>query len=254
MKTNICIASLVCLTASAACAAGIYSDEAATTALNNALYSNLNLPDTGSVDVSSAWSEATSNHFTLVATLDVAQLARWVGSDAEWSGNETMNFFNVKGTKQLGAKLFVYSNWNGITGFHSGTSTGDFGSSASNPMLHRLQGIDLSDVMSAAITFTHQDADHSSMVLTLVSSTGQTSYYGTNTGFKWSGGFGALQELTYDTSLVTSAFLLNEHYGDGMDKLNTAAIAAKAAAVPEPATATLSLLALAGLAARRRRK
>ncbi len=251
MKTSIYIASLMSIVASATYAAGIYSDEEATTALNNALYSNLNLPDTGTVSVADSWSEATSNHFTLTATLDSTQLARWIGSNAEWSGNQTMSFFNVAGDQQLGAKLFVYLETNGITGVHSGTTTGDFKVNASTPELHRLQSIDLSNITSAAITFTHQDSDHSSMVLTLVTGTDRISYYGTHNGFKWSSGFGSLQTLTYDTSLVTSVFLMNEHYGDGMDLLNMAAIDAKIA--PEPATASLSLLGLAALMMRRRR-
>ncbi len=253
MKTTTYIASLMGILASAASAAGIYSDAEATAALNSALYSNLNLPDTGSVSVADNWSAASSNHFTLTATLDPSQLTRWIGSNAEWSGDQTMSFFNVIGSFQLGAKLFVYNDFNGITGVHSGSTTGDFGTNASTPTLHRLQDTDLSGITSAAITFTHQDSDHSSMVLTLVTGTERISYYGTHTGFKWSDGFGALQTLTYNPDLVTSAFLINEHYGDGMDLLNMAAIDAKAASVPEPATASLSLLGLAALMMRRRR-
>ena len=58
--------------------------------------------------------------------------------------------------------------------------------------------------------------------------------------------------LTFDSS-VLSSYYFNELKGEA-DMKALAGLAAKAAPLPEPTTATLSLLALAGLAARRRRK
>ncbi len=63
--------------------------------------------------------------------------------------------------------------------------------------------------------------------------------------------FGKLGTIIYDTDVVKYITVNNAWDSDAFAD-NTAAIAA--VAVPEPATATLSLLALAGLAARRRRK
>ncbi len=53
-------------------------------------------------------------------------------------------------------------------------------------------------------------------------------------------------------ALVNSIYVYN--VAKDADGIKTASLAAYSAAVPEPATTTLSLLALAGLAARRRRK
>ncbi len=63
-----------------------------------------------------------------------------------------------------------------------------------------------------------------------------------------SGSYRGINSLSFNTTYITDVALTPERLTDA------AALAASANLVPEPATATLSLLALAGLAARRRRK
>ena len=71
------------------------------------------------------------------------------------------------------------------------------------------------------------------------------------TNLRWS----SMQDITkidIDTNVITQAYAFDGFIsGDTAYSLNKQAIAAP---IPEPTTATLSLLALAGLAARRRRK
>ena len=61
--------------------------------------------------------------------------------------------------------------------------------------------------------------------------------------------------LTLDTAAVTSVAMYNAYITiDDAKSVGLNMLSESAPVVPEPATATLSLLALAGLAARRRRK
>ena len=86
--------------------------------------------------------------------------------------------------------------------------------------------------------------------MTLNFSDGSTSeIYGTNKDLKWSGGIGTIESININGNYVEDTYL----FRGTVDKDNAFALNA-AALVPEPTTATLSLLALAGLAARRRRR
>ncbi len=79
------------------------------------------------------------------------------------------------------------------------------------------------------------------------------TYYGSAEGGR-RGDTQSTTALNINTNEVTSAYVFNSVLSqDDAIAMNKAAITA-AKAVAEPATATLSLLALAGLAARRRRK
>ena len=104
-----------------------------------------------------------------------------------------------------------------------------------------------------ALTFSHTAKDSSSLYVTLTFSDGTKSeLYGTNTGFKWTqtGALvGSVNNLYINEDYISDVYLFNS----AVDK-NTAFNLNAAALVPEPTTATLSLLALAGLAARRRRR
>ncbi|MBR5875561.1 MAG: PEP-CTERM sorting domain-containing protein [Akkermansia sp.] len=106
------------------------------------------------------------------------------------------------------------------------------------------------ELTGLAVTFSHTNKTSSSLYITLTFSDGTKSeLYGINTGFKWSNGVGKLNNLYINEDYITDVYLFNS----AVDKNNAFDLNA-AAIVPEPATATLSLLALAGLAMRRRRK
>lgn len=75
------------------------------------------------------------------------------------------------------------------------------------------------------------------------------SSYGSNTGLRTDS---SLTSIAFNDA-VTSAYLYNQYLAKD-DVTSLTQELGKAALIPEPTTATLSLLALAGLAARRRRK
>lgn len=75
------------------------------------------------------------------------------------------------------------------------------------------------------------------------------SSYGSNTGLRTDS---SLTSIAFNDA-VTSAYLYNQYLSKD-DVTSITQELGKAALIPEPTTATLSLLALAGLAARRRRK
>ncbi len=105
--------------------------------------------------------------------------------------------------------------------------------------------------ITGTTTSNTAESTGATVYLTLVDSEGNlTNLYGLNGGLKGSG-LGDVTSFTYNTALVRYITVDNTV----LDA--TAAAAANMNAIkdsiPEPATATLSLLALAGLAARRRR-
>ena len=113
-----------------------------------------------------------------------------------------------------------------------------------------------SEVTSAALTMALEtSASGTAWSLTVLNSDGTyTSKTASVTGFRWS----AMEDITniaIDTAVVTQAYAFDGFIkGEDAYTLNKAAIKAATGSVPEPTTATLSLLALAGLAMRRRRK
>ncbi|MBR2145693.1 MAG: PEP-CTERM sorting domain-containing protein, partial [Akkermansia sp.] len=117
-----------------------------------------------------------------------------------------------------------------------------------------LATFDWSAVSAAYMTYTYGNSSAGlSIAFNLVDSDGVSLFasYGTDSALRYSS-YNSY-ELIFDTLLVSEA----TYYSDTLSKaqaLTAAKISSYNIAVPEPATATLSLLALAGLAARRRRK
>ena len=114
------------------------------------------------------------------------------------------------------------------------------------------------DVAGAAMTYVFNGNDTvgdvakgTSVFLTLVNEDNTILYEQNSTigGLVSTGA--TYKEVYFDTSVVTSAYTFNTAVGTADGKSLTSTLAASS--IPEPATATLSLLALAGLAARRRR-
>lgn len=143
------------------------------------------------------------------------------------------------------AQLYTYnqSNSNGET---SSTNPGIYSFASSDTVV-------MDDLTGISVTLSHTDTKDTSIFLTLQFSDGSVlEQYGYQSGVKWSGGAGSFNTLLFDSAYVTEAYVFStnltkeEAFGLNREALGLA--------VPEPTTATLSLLALAGLAARRRRK
>lgn len=141
----------------------------------------------------------------------------------------------------------------------SGNASGSFSDADLWPANHDMKAYfgDLSNAVEGAITLGYQ-GDHvpnvsykgTAVTLSVLYNDGTIkTMYGLNTTYKWSGNY--IANITYADSFLgtpqvtTSATPWTR---------NSLIAANEAVLVPEPATATLSLLALAGLAARRRRK
>lgn len=129
--------------------------------------------------------------------------------------------------------------------------------SSTNPSLltwaQLISGEDGKTLSGMALTMSYTNGSESAMYLTMRFDDGSvTELYGFSTGLKWTTGQKQYSSVDVNTSYVDQVYVFNSAMTkDDALSLNSQALAA---AVPEPATATLSLLALAGLAARRRRK
>jgi len=109
--------------------------------------------------------------------------------------------------------------------------------------------VDWSHVLEASLTLSYDASSCTSVYLTLGYDNGVvTNYYGSNTKWHWSSGTGNWTTLEVNTNVVDSVYLMKGA------ATRAEAININEHLIPEPATATLSLLALAGLATRRRRR
>ncbi len=179
------------------------------------------------------------------------------------------NIMQVKGSSaSIGVGAKSASSQTGLWGSWNGSITWEFNNKTNVNVSQTYTLKDLGDLFSentydsAALTLTINGAGAFAH-LTLVDDAGTTTTISaSNTDLK-SSSFGKVSQLTYGDMVqyVTINHAL-ENEGTWMQNssiaqttnLATLEAAALANAIPEPATATLSLLALAGLAARRRRK
>ncbi len=108
--------------------------------------------------------------------------------------------------------------------------------------------------VTAAITLTYEYSKGTSGTFTLLDAEGNVlKSLGGTFATDLKGASLSYSSIVFDSSIVTEGYVLNQVVtAEEAKALGQAA--ATAALVPEPTTATLSLLALAGLAARRRRK
>lgn len=138
----------------------------------------------------------------------------------------------------------------------SGYANGSFSDSSSWPSGHKLSNaFSLEGAVKGSLTLGYA-GDHATMelngtavVLSVLYEDGTiTSIYGINTGYKYSND--GIAYLTYNSDVLQTPTIVT-----GTDWTRESLISAnEAILIPEPTTATLSLLALAGLAARRRRR
>lgn len=163
-----------------------------------------------------------------------------------------LNNTGFVGTYNYNSSAMTNLTMEGVSDEHRQPMTGSGSTPATNAFANNdansLNG-KFDKLTGLALTFSHTNAASSSLFVTLTfSDNTKSELYGTNTGFMWSTGSGSVNNLYINEDYVDTVYLFNQAIdSETAFKLN-------AAAIPEPTTAALSLLALAGLAARRRRK
>ena len=211
----------------------------------------------------------TLDSFSIAVTLDVAILQSESGSNF----NGSAKIINLTGTwEPSGASGTLDINVNGSSSAKTSTlyvgSTAPSGSYASNYSLTGISGTniftsstDWSSIDAASLVLVKDGSGNNDAVYTYLTLKGTdgnlTVYSGGNTGIAFT------HNSVYNTNIDVATVSFENSFATHAQVYSAAldADAAKAVgqslvstSVPEPATATLSLLALAGLAARRRRK
>ncbi len=202
------------------------------------------------------------NNFTVALTLDVTALRSLLeqGQAPAWgtdivnymcngtltgvtvNGGSTNNAINASG---LYARWGNTTNWNNVQ-WQGNTNLADLNGDA--------EGTGWDDVAAAGLVYSFGATSGTAVAFTLIGNDGSAIVDGfTVAGGLKSGSAGAAA-LNFDDSVLSSYYYNESMGGDEASLKALAGTVATTAPVPEPTTATLSLLALAGLAARRRRK
>lgn len=211
--------------------------------------------------------------FTVALTLDVTELKKvlekgqsptWGTNLVSYNANGTLTGVCTNGgssnsqinTSGLYARWGNTTNWNSVQWQGSGVNLSDLNGDAEGTGWDSVTSAGLvysfGSTAGTAVSFVMYDANGSALVESYVVADGLKSGSATN------------QVLTLHSDIVAASYFFDERVAFvDADYKSLAAAAAGAAVptteswtrvIPEPATATLSLLALCGLAARRRRK
>lgn len=209
-----------------------------------------------------------SGNFTVALTLDVAELrtlleknqtiTSWGTDIICYACNGSQTGVTVNGGSQNNKinTSSLYARWGTDIAWNpnGGTDVVWNGSTNLSDLNGNAAGTGWDDVAFAGLVYSFGSTSGTTVSFTLIGKDGNTIVDSIVTagGLKSSGAGAAA--LTFDDSVVSS-YYFNEYKGASTDDMkNLAQLAATTAPIPEPTTATLSLLALAGLAARRRRK
>lgn len=222
--------------------------------------------DTQSLPTESTWNltgtpSATGN-FTMAGTLDVGICSRMTAGQPIAGAAFTL-FSLASDTHKIGAATGYSSNSSIIrtAGIYTtisadavvGTDAVPVGyrsSSCTGTGINSLADITWDNVDKVAFTYSHNNTAGTTINFTIRNNDGSTfTYLTTDSGLKWSTGFGDWNTLIVNTDVVKSAYLM-----DGSVTNDEAVAMNQRLLVPEPSAAAMSLLAFAGLAARRRRK
>ena len=195
----------------------------------------------------------------LLSTSASTETNTWIAEiDTERSGNTDYStglaVVYAASDNDTDASLMAgyYNNGNKLVGKNfnvtDGTTTTTYLSSIVSSAWGYNSTTKTSDIKAAAVTISGTVGSEFSICLTMKKTDGSLlEYTGTTSGYSFSNTTD-INSVSFNSSVVNSAYYF--------DSIATTANAKSLnmALVPEPTTATLSLLALAGLAARRRRK
>lgn len=202
------------------------------------------------------------NNFTVAITLDAEELSTLLekGQTPAWGTdivtyicNGTKTGVTVNGgssdnkinTSGLYARWGNTTNWNSLQ-WQGSNNLSDLNGDAA--------GTGWVNIASAGLVYSFGATSGTAVAFTLIDTEGNAivDSYVVASGLKSSAAVAAA--LTFGDSVASSYYFDSYMGGNEADMKALANAAATAAPIPEPTTATLSLLALAGLAARRRRR
>ncbi len=208
-----------------------------------------------------------SGNFTVALTLNVAELrtlleqgqAKAWGTDiVTYICNGTATGVTVNGGSNASGEIAssaLYARWGNDTAWNpaNGSDVVWSGSGSLADLNGDAEGTGWDAVASAGLVYSFGKTDATAVAFTLIGNDGSVlvDSYVVASALK-SGSAGAAA-LTFDDS-VAASYYFNDYKGGSEADMKALAGAVATASIPEPTTATLSLLALAGLAARRRRK
>ena len=207
-----------------------------------------------------------SGTFTVAMTLDVERMRELLekGNSQQW---KTMIVNYVAGGVNTGVTVngsantdqtikgsYLYARWN--TDYAWNPSGGSdviwSGSNSLADLNGEAEGTGWDEVAYAGLVYSFSNAAGTSVAFTLIGVDGSVIVDSCVSAPGLIASGAGVEKLTFDEA-VLSSYYFNSALTEA-DRSNLANLAATAKPLPEPTTATLSLLALAGLAARRRRR
>lgn len=207
----------------------------------------------------------TSDEISVAVTLDVDAVKNCINTTWAAGSGIVTTVINVQGTWNSateGRTDTVGLNFNGSSKSKYGTPYMQATSPNGNSAAIKADGVsetltfngetDWDDIVAISMMLTHNGATTGALYCAVKHADGSyTTYAGSNSGIKFGSStvFTANGTLTnLNTDMVTGVYV----FDNVVNQADSLAIT-QALATPEPTTATLSLLALAGLCARRRR-
>ena len=241
--------TLIALMAASSMAMAVSLEDAAISTKGNAGYDTL------------------GGNFTVALTLDVAELRTllekgqtpaWGTDIVKYICNGTGTGVTVNGGSSGGAinTSGLYARWAGDTAWNPGGGSDVIwsGSGSLSDLNGDAEGTGWDDVAAAGLVYSFGATSGTTVAFTLIGNDGAAIIDScVSAGGLKSSSAGAAA-LSFDDSVLSSYYYNSYMGGDEASLKALASTVATTAPIPEPTTATLSLLALAGLAARRRRK
>lgn len=204
--------------------------------------------------------EANTNAVIVTADLSLDQLTKILWTN---STNTSLIGFQDSGSNRYSA---IVGTWNSkqeifnINGIDAGTGVSGTPRYYWNPNIKVNEYFEQENAIGGAITLAYAGADVdknntnnegvSILISVLYEDNTVTHLYGNDSGLKWSSNY--ITAVTYADNLMDTPTVTVT--STPWSEASLTQINEKVLGIPEPTTATLSLLALAGLAARRRRR
>ena len=209
------------------------------------------------------------NNFTIAITLDAKELSTllernqttaWGTDIVSYICNGTKTGVTVNGSSITGTTKInnsgLYARWGNDTAWNpsGGSDVIWSGSGSLSDLNSNAEGTGWDNVAAAGLVYSFGATSGTTVAFTLIDTEGNAIINSCVTAGALKSDKSVAAALTFDDSVVSTYYFDSYMGGKETDMKALAYLAATTAPIPEPTTATLSLLALAGLAARRRRR